>query len=67
MDANKSCSKITLPFSGLGSWDNALDVTNDNGCLKAKIMRCKVSICASVRRQLSCPVGDNYLDRLTDM
>ncbi len=22
---------------------------------------------ASVRRQLPCPVGDNYLDRLTDM
>ena len=21
----------------------------------------------SVRRQLPCPVGDNYLDRLTDM
>ena len=25
------------------------------------------SLCRAVRRQLPCPVGDNYLDRLTDM
>jgi putative transposase len=31
----------------------------------AKQKDCKIE--EGVRRQLPCPVGDNYLDRLTDM
>jgi hypothetical protein len=39
----------------------------DHGTYRYNPPHSHKEIMAIVRRQLPCPVGDNYLDRLTDM